>query len=188
MNTAVRHAEAAESATRSYVLNAAFHVLREVHWTVAVTGVTSGKAWVLKSYETAMVRSQYLTMMRPLWVVEYKYRHVNYDDREEASFDAVMQRDKRRCCYCGGRATTIDHVMPASRGGLNTWRNLVAACVPCNQRKADRLPEEAGMRLLWTPDKVDPLAKVQRDVWRYVDEMSDAEYADVMSKNFSEGG
>jgi len=50
-----------------------------------------------------------------------------------------------------GSATTIDHVHPRSRGGKNIWLNTVAACAPCNQRKGDRTPEEADMRLRITP-------------------------------------
>ena len=59
----------------------------------------------------------------------------------------VLKRDAFRCGYCAGRATTVDHVLPQSRGGGNTWRNTVAACGPCNARKADRTPVEAGMPL-----------------------------------------
>lgn len=66
------------------------------------------------------------------------------------SKDGVKRRDKR-CAYCGGRPETIDHILPRSRGGENSWMNLVAACFRCNQRKADRTPSEAGMKLLVTP-------------------------------------
>lgn len=58
----------------------------------------------------------------------------------------VLRRDRHRCAYCGDRATTVDHVLPASRGGAWSWQNTVAACSPCNHRKADRTPAEAGMR------------------------------------------
>ncbi|MEY2960144.1 MAG: hypothetical protein RLZZ01_2712, partial [Actinomycetota bacterium] len=61
---------------------------------------------------------------------------------------AVFARDEYRCQYCEGRADSIDHVVPRSRGGVDAWENLVAACRPCNARKRDRTPEEAGMRLL----------------------------------------
>ena len=57
----------------------------------------------------------------------------------------VLTRDGHRCVYCGGSASTVDHVLPRSRGGRNTWKNTVAACSPCNQRKGDRTPAEAGM-------------------------------------------
>lgn len=63
----------------------------------------------------------------------------------------VLARDGRRCAYCGGIGTTVDHVVPRSRGGQNAWHNTVAACGTCNQRKGDRTPAEAGMRLRVKP-------------------------------------
>jgi len=66
----------------------------------------------------------------------------------------VMARDGRRCGYCGGHASTVDHIVPRSRGGLNSWPNTVASCDRCNQRKGDRVPAEAGMPLLITPTVV----------------------------------
>ncbi len=63
----------------------------------------------------------------------------------------VLARDGHRCAYCGAKATTVDHVLPSSRGGRNTWANTVAACYPCNQRKGDRTPAEARMPLLVRP-------------------------------------
>jgi len=65
----------------------------------------------------------------------------------------VLRRDNHTCQYCGqrGRPLTIDHVLPKSRGGKDTWENLVAACYACNARKGDRTPQEAGMRLLRKP-------------------------------------
>lgn len=68
----------------------------------------------------------------------------------------VLRRDRHRCAYCGRRATTVDHVLPVSRGGAWSWLNTVAACVPCNSRKSDRTPQEAGMRLIvepWVPTR-----------------------------------
>jgi 5-methylcytosine-specific restriction endonuclease McrA len=67
----------------------------------------------------------------------------------------VFVRDDNRCAYCGRLLKrgelTVDHVIPVSRGGGSTWGNTVTACAPCNQRKADRTPHEAGMRLLIEP-------------------------------------
>lgn len=51
----------------------------------------------------------------------------------------ILQRDARRCFYCGDRATSVDHVIPASRGGSDRDDNLVACCWPCNQRKGARI-------------------------------------------------
>jgi 5-methylcytosine-specific restriction endonuclease McrA len=63
----------------------------------------------------------------------------------------VLLRDGHRCAYCGCAATTVDHILPVSRGGRNTWLNTVAACDRCNQRKDDRTPAEAGMALRIVP-------------------------------------
>ena len=64
----------------------------------------------------------------------------------------VMRRDRHRCQYCGDRdRLTIDHVMPRSRGGRDTWENLVTACVPCNNKKGNRTPEEARLTLSRKP-------------------------------------
>ncbi len=67
----------------------------------------------------------------------------------------LFQRDHNLCLYCGeqfaAHLLTRDHIVPASRGGLSIWENCVTACRSCNQRKDDRTPEEAGMRLLAVP-------------------------------------
>ncbi|MCX7930160.1 MAG: HNH endonuclease [Chlorobi bacterium] len=67
----------------------------------------------------------------------------------------ILRRDGFSCQYCGTRSAplTIDHVVPRSRGGNDTWENLVTACVPCNNRKGNRTPEEASMRLRNIPRK-----------------------------------
>lgn len=63
----------------------------------------------------------------------------------------LLSRDKHSCAYCGKTATTVDHVLPRSRGGQADWLNTVASCVKCNNRKDNRTPREAGMKLLITP-------------------------------------
>lgn len=69
----------------------------------------------------------------------------------------VMLRDGHQCQYCGKRPTprelNIDHVLPRSRGGADTWENLVTSCKPCNLKKGARSPDDAGMRLLRAPSR-----------------------------------
>ena len=84
-------------------------------------------------------------------LVRYVVTRWRYRRTPAWSRPGVLARDQRRCAYCGGHATTIDHVLPRSRGGQNTWTNTVAACGGCNQRKGDRTPSEARMPLLATP-------------------------------------
>jgi len=64
----------------------------------------------------------------------------------------IMKRDRHICQYCGVRSDlTLDHVMPKSRGGKDTWENLVTACNKCNVKKGNRTPDEAKMPLKTTP-------------------------------------
>lgn len=73
----------------------------------------------------------------------------------ELSRKNILRRDGMRCQYCGTQhpPLTVDHVIPRSRGGNDTWENLTAACIRCNNRKGNRTPDEAGMRLLSPPKK-----------------------------------
>ncbi len=67
----------------------------------------------------------------------------------------LFQRDDHMCLYCGGRFSgrhlSRDHVRPSSKGGVDTWTNVVTACVRCNNFKAGRTPEDAGMELIAVP-------------------------------------
>ena len=69
----------------------------------------------------------------------------------------IFKRDRYTCQYCGAQpgpeSLTIEHILPRSKGGVSSWENCVLACVPCNKRKADRTPEQAGMRLQTNPRK-----------------------------------
>lgn len=68
------------------------------------------------------------------------------------SHEGLLKRDHGQCAYCGQPgASTMDHVLPKSRGGATDWLNAVAACSDCNGRKGDLTPQEAGMPLLWEP-------------------------------------
>lgn len=67
----------------------------------------------------------------------------------------IMARDRNTCQYCNKKFRTedlnLDHVIPKSRGGEMSWTNIVTACVPCNDKKRDRTPQEAKMRLIRQP-------------------------------------
>jgi hypothetical protein len=70
----------------------------------------------------------------------------------------IYARDRYICQYCGGkfdpRHLTLDHILPESRGGPFAWDNLVSCCTPCNRKKGDRTPQEAGMTLLNIPGRM----------------------------------
>jgi 5-methylcytosine-specific restriction endonuclease McrA len=88
------------------------------------------------------------TVVRLVAYVVTRWRHSRGPGWSRAG---VLVRDGRTCAYCGRSASTIDHVLPRSRGGGNTWLNTVAACSGCNQRKGDRTPSEARMPLRTAP-------------------------------------
>jgi 5-methylcytosine-specific restriction endonuclease McrA len=67
----------------------------------------------------------------------------------------IYSRDKGKCQYCGSRVSKkemqYEHVVPRAQGGKTCWENIVVACMTCNQRKAGRTPQQAGMKLLSMP-------------------------------------
>jgi len=69
----------------------------------------------------------------------------------------VFERDKHTCQYCGKKfgesKLNLDHVIPRHHGGRTSWENVVTSCIPCNSKKANRLPHEAHMRLIRKPVK-----------------------------------
>jgi len=77
----------------------------------------------------------------------------------------IHRRDKHICQYCSvilpENQGTLDHVIPRSRGGLNTWQNLVCCCVKCNTKKGNRTPNEANMKLLSIPKEPKSLHKME---------------------------
>lgn len=67
----------------------------------------------------------------------------------------LFRRDHNRCCYCGNVFTRahleMEHIIPVSKGGKNTWDNMVTSCGGCNDYKADNTPAEAGMHMYYQP-------------------------------------
>jgi len=128
------------------VLNATFEPLSVVSARRAICLVLAEKAEIVEDDGTE-VRAATLVMRGPL-VIRLNYMvRAPFRRRTALSRRAVFARDGYKCQYCGRPADSIDHVMPRSRGGMHVWENVTAACRPCNLRKRDRTPEEAGMRL-----------------------------------------
>jgi 5-methylcytosine-specific restriction endonuclease McrA len=97
------------------------------------------------------IRLGVFPLPRVVRLVQYVVTRWRFSAGPTWSRSGVLARDGHRCAYCAGPASTIDHVLPRSRGGRNTWLNTVAACGGCNQRKGDRTPVEARMPLRITP-------------------------------------
>jgi hypothetical protein len=120
-----------------------------VDYTIGETAVT------LRGGTNAKTGKQSILEVGSILVVNTKGHSTPYDWVPSVTRDLLMRRDRHLCAYCGqtfkDKDLTIEHVHPESRGGKLTWTNIVAACKPCNHRKADRTPEEARMPLLYVP-------------------------------------
>ncbi|MCP9619328.1 HNH endonuclease [Nocardia otitidiscaviarum] len=153
------------------LLNASYETLTEIRAERAVVLLISGAAETVVDRDPHFpIRSKSLELALPETIRLRRYVYLEHSvtvtDGSRATLPAVLRRDAYRCGYCAGWARTVDHIRPRSRGGPNTWDNLIAACGRCNTYKADRTPEEAGMRLLWEPRAPQDMAKKQRRIWK----------------------
>ncbi|MDQ7029434.1 MAG: HNH endonuclease [Ardenticatenia bacterium] len=138
------------------VLNASYEPLNIVPVRRAVVLLLKEKAELVEAAGT-LIRSEHLTIPTPLVIRLVVYVKIPHHLSLPLTRRNILLRDNYTCQYCGRRPgkehLTIDHVVPRSRGGEHSWENLVAACAPCNRRKGNRLPHEAGVRLLRKPFK-----------------------------------
>jgi 5-methylcytosine-specific restriction endonuclease McrA len=134
--------------SKNYLPLARVNLRRAV--TLLVTGqaetldFNSSRFWLVRSPNLVLQVSEHirLTQTNP-----ERHWKIPAPSRRE-----VLRRDSHTCQYCGSsKRLTLDHVMPRSRGGRDTWENLVAACEPCNTRKGNRTPQEVGMVLKTKP-------------------------------------
>ena len=140
-------------------LNASFEPLTIVTTRRAVRLVLDGKAELLEADTGRVFRSEDRVVPCPAVIRLVRYVHVPYRFRRQVTNTFLFARDDYTCQYCGRRKSelrgrqflTRDHVRPLSRGGLNTWENVVTSCSTCNNRKGGRLPKEAGLALLHEP-------------------------------------
>jgi len=135
------------------MLNASYEALCFVSAKRAFTALAKGTA-IMEATTDLTAHSGRRPFLVPSVIRLVNYRRVPRRTRT-LSRKSILARDQHTCQYClteGSPAKlTLDHIIPRSRGGLNAWENLVAACFDCNNRKADRTPEEAGMTLRYRP-------------------------------------
>lgn len=132
------------------LLNATYEPLCVVSSRRAIVLVLADKA-ELVDVTDALVHAERLSLAVPIVVRLTRYVRVPYPVSVPLSRRAVFTRDAQTCVYCGASATSIDHVVPRSRGGTHTWDNVVAACRRCNHTKADRSLAEMGWTLPHPP-------------------------------------
>jgi len=136
---------------RTLVLNAGYEPLAVVSFKRALVLVMGGKAVVVSSDDENPVMAASGTWDRPSVILLQRYVRIPSGRAVPVSRRGVLRRDNQRCGYCTSSATTIDHVLPRSRGGADSWENLVACCLRCNNVKGDRTPQEMGWSLRTIP-------------------------------------
>lgn len=138
------------------VLNCAYEPVNVVPAKRALTLVHGGKAYVEVASDKFLKTSR-MTIQIPSVIRLLVYRRVPRHSRA-VSRKSILMRDRYVCQYCRqpfvAKSLTLDHVTPRSRGGVNSWSNLVACCFRCNNLKSNRTPEEAGMTLMHKPAQI----------------------------------
>ena len=136
---------------RTLVLNAGYEPLGVVSFRRAIMLVQNQKATILEQNDELKVRSASGEYELPSVILLARYVRVPGSRNIPVSRRGVLRRDSNRCAYCSKSATTIDHVQPKSRGGTDSWENLVACCLRCNNKKGDKTLAEIGWTLSVTP-------------------------------------
>lgn len=132
------------------VLNASYEPLNITNWRRAVVLLLKGKAEQLEHNGKYIYPEFPLpSVIRLRQYVRIPYKDIPLTRRN------IFARDSHTCQYCGysGDNLTLDHVMPRSRHGGDTWENLITACIRCNVKKGNRTPQEANMPLKHYPRK-----------------------------------
>ena len=135
------------------VLNASFEPINVCAARRALVLLLKGVASI-EEQSQAHVHSSRHTLRVPSVIRLLEYRRIPHQTRA-LSRKNILMRDRYTCQYCHktlpSSELTLDHVMPRSRKGEGSWENLVACCIQCNNRKGNRTPDEANMRLARMP-------------------------------------
>jgi 5-methylcytosine-specific restriction endonuclease McrA len=140
-------------------LNASFEPLTILSARRAVRLVLDRKAEILEADGQRAFRSERQVVPIPTVIRLVRFVQVPRRFRRQVTNTFLFARDGYSCQYCGTHRSelkgrqflTRDHIVPLSRGGGNTWDNVVTSCSPCNNRKGNHLPEEAGLHLRREP-------------------------------------
>jgi 5-methylcytosine-specific restriction endonuclease McrA len=137
-------------------LDAQWRPLRVEPWTRAFADLMLGKVEVIEYSKDRTIQGVSRTYPLPS-VVRVLRNFKRTKIRIKFSRINIYTRDKFTCQYCGDQKMTenlnLDHVLPRAQSGKTTWENVVTSCVKCNTNKANRTPEQAGLKLLSQPKK-----------------------------------
>ena len=155
------------------VLSTAYQPMRYVDWKEAFCLWFSGRVEVVEFHKDKVVNTISETFNVPSIVRFVKGVIRRSKQSKSAKFNRanVLLRDNSECQYCRVKLErknfTFDHILPVSQGGKTNWKNIVACCVPCNQKKKDRTPYQSGMKLIrepYVPDSFEILNKSRANI------------------------
>ena len=120
----------------------------------AIVMVWTGKAEIIEITELC-VHSVSMVFDVPSIIRLLIFVSISHRCNIQLTKQNILRRDRKTCQYCGEKdgPMTVDHVIPRSLGGDESWGNLVCACASCNNKKGDRTPQEAGLSLIRKPKK-----------------------------------
>lgn len=136
------------------VLNQSYEPLTICTLKKAVLLIFLGKAEIVHKDEKKFIRTVKMNFPWPSVIRISKFIKVPYK-KVILTRKNILRRDNFKCAYCGRSdlMLTVDHIIPKAKGGNDSWENLITACTKCNNKKGDRTPEEANMKLLSKPYK-----------------------------------
>ncbi len=118
-------------------------------WQTAIKAVFLEKVDIVANYQEH-VHSPSLDMQIPSVIALKQF--VKPSEYPAFTRFNLFLRDKFECVYCGsGHNLTFDHVIPRRLGGITSWENVAAACLPCNLKKGGRTPQQAHMQISSKP-------------------------------------
>lgn len=145
---------------RVLVLNRDYQPLDIISWRKAMIRLygEGESVAVVKYYEDFVVHSATETHKVPsVIIVTKKYVAVKNKNARKFNKNLIYLRDANICQYCGNTTKSanlsVDHVIPKSKGGLTSWDNLVACCLPCNGKKGNKTCHEINMHPLRPPSR-----------------------------------
>lgn len=131
------------------VLNSSYEPLHFTNWKRAIVLLFKEKAKLITK--------------RVIRLVSYVRIPFNQGRDSYPTRTLIYKRDDHECQYCGSKKDlTIDHIIPRSKGGQDTWENLVACCYKCNLKKGNKLLSEINMTLKRNPEA--PFNRVHLDL------------------------
>lgn len=137
---------------QTLLLDVGYQPLQRVPWETAIVWVLDRVVEVVDQYDRDIHTVNWKV---PMPSVVRLLKPIHRRKAIKFSRHGIYARDKGRCQYCSRKVSkdrfTYDHVVPRSQGGQTSWQNVVCSCVDCNQRKAGRTPQQAGMQLRTEP-------------------------------------